>query len=374
MIGTITIVGAAGFVGRRLVESLVLDDRTDVRAVVRAHRSLAGLARLGPAVSVWLADAEDRASLVPALQGSSVVVNLTNGPPAGIMPSTRSILEACVAADVPRLIHISSAVVYDEVLSPTLDDDSPPLTQHWMPYAKAKASAEIWLREQLAVVPCQIAVLRPGFVWGVRSPHTMSVINSLLEKRAYLIRDGQGVFNSIYIDNLVACIRTCIDHPDDVRGFYNVADREFVTWRDFYSALAEPLGYDMSQMPSVSGDRFPWSVRAALEYVQLLPVMNDLYYWLRGRLPDRVKSRMKKLLLGRYEYGREVTSYVTQPTVDREVWHLQKVVHKLPTTKFAGKFGFTPPLTFEEGIRRTVHWLAFLGSVPSPTTVLTQHE
>lgn len=374
MIGTITIVGAAGFVGRRLVESLVLDDRTDVRAVVRAHRSLAGLARLGPAVSVWLADAEDRASLVPALRGSSVVVNLTNGPPAGIMPSTRSILEACVAADIPRLIHISSAVVYDEVVSPTLDDDSPPLTQHWMPYAKAKASAEIWLREQLAVVPCQIAVLRPGFVWGVRSPHTMSVINSLLEKRAYLIRNGQGVFNSIYIDNLVACIRTCIDHPDDVRGFYNVADREFVTWRDFYSALAGPLGYDMSQIPSVSGDRFPWSVRAALEYVQLLPVMNDLYYWLRGRLPDRVKSRMKKLLLGRYEYGREVTSYVTQPTVDREVWHLQKVAHKLPTTKFAGKFGFTPPLTFEEGIRRTVHWLAFLGSVPSPTTVLTQHE
>ncbi len=290
------------------------------------------------------------------------------------MPSTRSILEACVAADVPRLIHISSAVVYDEVVSPTLDDDSPPLTQHWMPYAKAKASAEIWLREQLAVVPCQIAVLRPGFVWGVRSPHTMSVINSLLEKRAYLVRDGQGVFNSIYIDNLVACIRTCIDHPDDVRGFYNVADREFVTWRDFYSALAGPLGYDMSQIPSVAGDRFPWSVRAALEYVQLLPVMNDLYYWLRGRLPDRVKSRMKKLLLGKYEYGREVTSYVTQPTVDREVWHLQKVVHKLPTTKFAGKFGFTPPLTFEEGFRRTVHWLAFLGSVPSPTTVLTQHE
>jgi nucleoside-diphosphate-sugar epimerase len=242
-----------------------------------------------------------------------------------------------------------------------------------MPYAKAKASAEVWLRERLAAVPCQIAILRPGFVWGVRSPHTISVVNSIVEKRAYLVDGGRGVFNSIYIDNLVACIRTCIDHPDDVRGFYNVADREFVTWRDFYSALAGSLGYDMGQMPSVSGDRFPWSVRAVLEYVQLLPVMNELYYWLRGRLPDSVKSRLKRWLLGRYEYGSEVTSYVTRPTVDRELWHLQKVAHKLPTAKFDTKFGLTPPLTFEEGIRRTVEWLVFLGVVPAPTCTETEH-
>ena len=375
MIGTITIIGAAGFVGTRLVESLVLDGRTDVRAVVRAHRSLAGLARLGPAVSVWLADAEDRASLVPALQGSSVVVNLTNGPPAGIMPSTRSILEACVAANVPRLIHISSAVVYDEVVSPTLDDDSPPLTRHWMPYAKAKASAEIWLREQLAVVPCQIAVLRPGFVWGVRSPHTMSVINSLLEKRAYLVRDGQGVFNSIYIDNLVACIRTCIDHPDDVRGFYNVADREFVTWRDFYSALAGPLGYDMSQMPSVSGDRFPWSVRAAAGVRPVVAGHERPLLLAEGAAAGQGEVSDEEVALGqvRIRQGSDKLCHATDcgsrglaPSEGRRT--------SCRPPSLPGSSGSRRPLTFEEGIRRTVHWLAFLGSVPSPTTVLTQHQ
>ena len=44
--GPITIIGAAGFVGARLVESLVLDGHRDVRVVVRAYRSLAALARL----------------------------------------------------------------------------------------------------------------------------------------------------------------------------------------------------------------------------------------------------------------------------------------------------------------------------------------
>jgi nucleoside-diphosphate-sugar epimerase len=243
-----------------------------------------------------------------------------------------------------------------------------------MPYAQAKASAEIWLRQQLAVVPCQIAVLRPGFVWGVRSPHTIGVIQALLAKRAYLVGEGQGVFNSIYIDNLVACIRAVCDHPGDVRGFYNVADQEFVTWHEFYAALAEPLGYDMGRIPSVSPEHFPWSTRAAFEYIQLLPVMNGLYYWLRSRLPDGVKSRVKRWLLGRYDYGSKANSYVARPTVDREVWHLQKVRHRLPTTKFATHFRFAPPVTFDEGIRRTLDWLAFLGLVPSPATVLTEHQ
>ncbi len=371
---TITIIGAAGFVGARLVESLVLDGRERVQAVVRAYRSLASLARLGPAVTVKLADAEDRASLIPAVRGSSVVVNLTTGPPAGIMPSTQSILEACVAAQVPRLIHISSAVVYGEVASAALDDDSLPLTKHWMPYAQAKASAEIWLRAQLTTTPTEIAVLRPGFVWGVRSPHTMSVVRALLEKRAYLVGDGEGVFNSIFVDNLVASLRACCRHSGDISGFFNVADEEPVTWRDFYSALAGPLGYDMRQMPSVSAAHFPWSARAAVEYVQLLPVVNDLYHRLKTRLPDRVKSRLKKWLAGRHDYGTGTMSYVTKPTVDREVWHLQKVRHKLPATKFARHFGFSPPVTFDDAIRRTLCWLAFIGCEPFPTSVLTEHR
>jgi nucleoside-diphosphate-sugar epimerase len=202
----------------------------------------------------------------------------------------------------------------------------------------------------------------------------MSVVNALLEKRAYLVGDGQGVFNSIYIDNLLACIRTCCDHIGDARGFFNVADNELVTWRDFYSALAGPLGYDMSRMPMVSSERFSWSGRAALEYVQLLPIVNGLYYQLRARLPDMVKSRLKRWLAGRYGYGTVATSYDTKPVVDRELWHLQRVRFKLPSAKFATHFGFTPPVTFEEGIRRTLLWLAFLGCESRRISVLADQR
>jgi nucleoside-diphosphate-sugar epimerase len=365
MMRTITIIGAAGFVGTRLIESLVLDRRPGVRAVVRAYRSLAGLCRFGPAVTVHLADAEDHAALVPALRGSSAVVNLTTGVPAGIVRTTKTIFEACAAAGVPRLIHLSSAVVYGEVASASLDDDSPPLARHWMPYARAKSAAEVWLREHMATSACQVAVLRPGIVWGVRSPHTMNAVQALLGKSAYLVGGGTGVFNGIYIDNLVACIRACCDHPSDVRGFYNVGDEEVVTWRDFYAALAGALDYDMGRIPGVSGDRFPWSARAAVDYVQSLSLVNGLYHRLKARLPDALKSRIKAALGGHYDYEGVAPEYAVRPRVDRELWHLQKVRHKLPTAKFARQFDFAPPVTFDEGICRTLGWLNFLGYEPS---------
>lgn len=361
MSGPIAVIGAGGFVGTRLIESLVLEGVSDVRAVVRAYRSLAGLSRFGPAVDWRIADAEDPGALAPALQGARTAVNLTTGSPASIVRSTRTILEACVTANVRRLIHLSSAVVFGEVASSAIDDNSPPLVRHWMPYARAKAAAEVWLRDRLPTTPCQVVVLRPGIVWGVRSPHTLQAVKALREKNAYLAGRGGGVFNSIYIDNLVAAILACCAHEGTVRGFYNIADQETVTWRDFYAAFAPSCDYDMDLMPSVSIERFPWSRRAVIEYVQLLPAVNGFYHRLKNSLPDTLKSRLKALLADRYNYGQTASTYNQKPAVEREIWHLQRVRHKLPTAKFCKDFGFTPPVTFEEGVRRTVAWMEFVG-------------
>lgn len=359
----IAVIGAGGYVGSSLVESLVLDGCTPVRAVVRAFRSMACLCRFGRAVTISVANAEDPASLVPAIEGCSVVVNLTTGAPAGIIRSTEAIHEACLAAKVRRLIHLSSAVVYGDVVSPSINDDSPPISRHWMPYATAKSASEMWLKKRMGTTSLEITVLRPGIVWGVRSPHTMNIVQALLHKRAFLVDEGKGIFNAIYVANLTACIRACWEHSSDVTGFFNVADEEVVTWREFYAALADYLDFEIARVPTVSGDRFPWSSSALSDYIQSLPVVNGLYHRLKSHIPDAVKSSLKSRLAGSYEYDRIASEYVTQPGVDREMWHLQKTKHKLPTTKFARHFRFAAPVSFQEGVRRTVDWLAFLGYV-----------
>jgi nucleoside-diphosphate-sugar epimerase len=206
----IAIVGAGGFVGTTLIESLVLGGHTGVRAVVRSYRNMAGFCRWGNAVEVRLADATRESALADAISGASAVVNVTTGPPAGIVQSTRAIYDACKRAGVPRFVHLSSAVVYGDVEQP-IDDDAPPLDKHWMPYARAKAESERWLRAQTARV--ELVVLSPGIVWGVRSPHTLGFARAMARKASFLVDGGSGVFNGVYIANLVAMIRAACAGP-----------------------------------------------------------------------------------------------------------------------------------------------------------------
>ena len=79
---------------------------------------MAGFCRFGDAVDVRIADATKEAALVKAFSSASVVVNVTTGPPAGIVESTQAIYNACRTAGVPRFVHLSSAVVYGDVEKP----------------------------------------------------------------------------------------------------------------------------------------------------------------------------------------------------------------------------------------------------------------
>ncbi len=357
----VAIIGAGGFVGSRLIESTVLAGQAPVVAVVRSYRNLAGLCRFGSAVAVRLADAEKAGPLSEALVGARVVVNLTTGPGAGIVRSTIAIHEACRLAGVARLVHLSSAVVYGDVKTP-VSDDAPPVEKHWMPYARAKATSEIWLRERGETIGPEVIVLRPGIVWGVRSPHTAGFARSLCRKNAFLVDGGVGIFNGIFIDNLVAAIRVSCEARGNAAGFYNIGDTETITWGRFFEALGRPLGCEVSRLPSVSGETFPLSIRSAFDSVQSLPLFDDLYHWLKTRVPETFKTGIKARLEGNYGYERRASSYVSEPSVDRELWSLQRVRHKLPITKFGARFGFVPPVSFDEGIGKTVAWLGTIGA------------
>lgn len=361
---SIAIVGAGGFVGNRLIESLVLDGSWRIVPVIRSYRSMATMCRFGNAIDVRLANAENAAALTTALTGVDTVVNITTGRPAGIIRSTSTIHEACVRAGVARLVHMSSAVVYGDVLSPVTDDAAPPAQRHWMPYARAKATSEIWLAAQLAHPSLDTVVLRPGIVWGVRSPHTLDIATALRLKRAFVVGEGRGIFNGIYIDNLVDCIRTSCAWPDRVSGFYNVGDEETTTWADFFAAVGPHVGCDVDRLPRVSDTHFPRSIGSTIDSVQSLPMMNEAYHALKTYIPDGLKAALRARLEGAYGYDRFPAGYATTPPVSREMWHLQRVRHKLPTDKFRSTFNRRMPVSFSEGIVRTAAWLTTLGWTP----------
>ena len=354
MRGGIAVVGAGGFVGARLLEMAVLDGRTDIVPVVRSYKSVARNANLG--VPHRLGDAMRAESLERALHGCDAVVNLTTGDPSDILRTTENVYAAAVAAGARVLVHLSSATVYGQIERPDLPDDAPPRLDHWMPYAHQKGLAEDFLRERMADRRLAIVVLRPGLIWGPGSPWVLGPASELVRGAAYLVGDGSGICNLMYVDDLVRSIHAAIAGP--VTGFYNVADDERPTWRAFYGALAMGLGADMSAVHRVSGDRYRAGLHDRLDTVRSLRA----YRWLKDRFSLETRSAMK-LKLADLRRRDESAARGASPTPDvtRTFWDLQTTRCPLPTSLFRTTFGHQNRSPFASSLAASLAWLRFIG-------------
>lgn len=354
MVGRVAILGAGGFVGARLLEMAVHEGRTDVVPIVRAFRSAGRSAHLG--VPYRLGDASRPESLAPALADCDAVVNLTIGAPSEILPNTRSIYTAAVAAGARVLVHLSSAAVYGPIERPDLPDDAPPRLDHWMPYAREKALAENFLRERMADGRLAIVVLRPSLVWGPGSPWVLGPASEIARGAAYLVGGGGGICNLMYVDDLVRSIHAAVERPTP--GFYHVADDETPTWRQYYEVLAAGLGVDFAAVRFVPGEGYRPGLRDCLEQVRALPA----YRWLKDRWSVETRTLIKLRLaraLGRDRWKESSAS--GGPIVTREMWELQSTRYRLPTAKFRAAFGQRNRTSFAEGRAASLAWLRFLG-------------
>ena len=95
---------------------------------------------------------------------------------------------------------------------------------------------------ELPEVENVVRTLRPGLIWGPRSPWVVGPASELLAETAYLFAGGNGICNLVHVDHLAQIILKVARHPDPVPGFYNVGDPETVTWREYYQALAAQMG------------------------------------------------------------------------------------------------------------------------------------
>jgi nucleoside-diphosphate-sugar epimerase len=345
-LGGIAVVGAGGFVGARLLEMAALSGRDDVVPIVRGFHSVARSANLG--VRHRLGDASRPATLARAFDGCEAVVNLTTGDPAEIVRATSQIYDAAVAAGARVLVHLSSATVYGQVDRADLPDDAPPLRDHWMPYAREKARAEDHLRARMADGRLAVVVLRPGLVWGPGSPWVLGPATDLVRGTAYLVGDGAGICDLMYVDDLVRAIHAAVRAP--VPGFYHAADDELPTWRAYYTALADGLGVEIGSVHVVSGDRYRPGLRDRLETVRSVPA----YRWLKERMPLETRMSLKARM-------RRTPSGPAAPAVSRTMWHLQTTRHRRPTLKLRDTYGLGPGTAFSAGMSASLAWLRFIG-------------
>src|SRR3954447_24614120 len=215
----VLVTGASGMLGRAAAARLL--ERGDQVTVLQ--RRPAGL----PCREV-LGDVADPAVVTRALRGQDAVLHLAakvdvTGRWAEYVHAnidgTRAVLAACRAADVGRLVHVSSPSVAHAGTALTgvgAGPADPELARGR--YSRSKAVAEL---DALAADSPSLAVLavRPHLVWG---PGDTQLVQRIVDRaragRLPLIGSGAALIDTTYVDNAAAALVAAVDACGPVHG------------------------------------------------------------------------------------------------------------------------------------------------------------
>ncbi len=354
----VAVVGASGFVGTRLVEHLVLGRVAEVVPVVRSFSSLAVVARFELPWKVC--DVMDPISLATAFAGCDAVVHAALGDPGQIVKMAGSVYTAAEKAGVKRLVALSSAAVHGLNPPPGTDERTPIHGRQSMDYNNAKVRAEQVLRKSRELGKVELVLLRPSIVYGARSRLFPSVVEKLISGTAFLINDGQGICNGIYVDNLIEaiCLALFCDKADGEA--FLVGDADTVAWREIYACLADALGIRLDSVHRVIAPTFRKSFKERVESFVATPLAQSIL----PAIPGEAK-RLTKVVLGALKRPMPPNAWtLPEPPaaqIDEEMTALQQCVWKYPNEKAVKLMGFQPPVSFQEGMRRTIAWMEFAG-------------
>jgi nucleoside-diphosphate-sugar epimerase len=355
---SVAVVGANGFIGTRLVESLNLGGRHTVVPVVRRASSLALSARF--ALDWRIGDALDAVSLAAALDGCDTVVHAALGDPRQIAAMPAVLCEAAAAVGVQRIVYLSSASVHGQAPSPGTTEESPLHCHHTMDYNNAKVRAERAFFRSCARHGIEGFALRPGVVFGPRSRWIADLAADLRQQRAWLLGEGDGICNCIYVDNLVEAIVQALNARKEAAGAYLVGDAECVTWAEFYRLVATSLGLNPATIHQLVAA--PVFRRTTQEKISRLVASSSVQAILPAA-PARLKKMGKRIIAALTNPEPAENSWrladEPAPRITQELAMLQQCAWKLPHHRATERLGYQPPIAFPEGMRRSIAWLNF---------------
>lgn len=325
----VLVTGASGMLGRATAEAL-LERGDEVTVLQRRPAGLPCREQLG--------DVADPGAVRRAARGQDAVLHLAakvdvTGPwaeyAAANVTGTRTVVDACRAEGVGRLVHVSSPSVAHAGAALTGVGAGPadPVSARGR-YARSKAVAEL---DALAADSAGLAVLavRPHLVWG---PGDTQLVARIVERaragRLPVIGSGAALIDTTYVDNAAAALVAAVDACGPVHG------EALVVSNGEPRPVAEVLG----RLCRAAGVRGP-----------------------RGRVPSRAAFLAGALVDGVWA----VTGRRTVPPLTRFLAEQLATAHWFDQRRTRAALGWRPHVALEEGFARLAAWHAAAGPRPA---------
>jgi 2-alkyl-3-oxoalkanoate reductase len=230
----VLVLGASGFIGRRIVAALAA---TEWARPVAASRN-PSRARFGAGVDSISLEATDQMGLERELQSVGAVVSCISGTSDVIVRGGRALLAAIEGVSPrPRLVYLSSMAAYGSARG--IVGEAAPLLGDLGEYSLAKATVD-----RLSANAAGAVRLRPGIVYGPGSPWwSLGIGRLLLQHRlGDLGVRGDGGCNLVHVDDVALAVVRSLEVREAAGEAFNLGYPDPLTWNEYFLRYARALG------------------------------------------------------------------------------------------------------------------------------------
>ena len=327
----ILITGATGFIGSRL--ALRHLEQGDFVRILAQENNVAEaenrrlLEAHGAAVAI--ASITDRCRVAEAVHGIDLVYHLAAAQHEANIPDQRFwdvnvtgtayLLEASVAAGVKRFVHGSTIGVYGAALAGRLDEQSPVHPENIYGITKLEGEKHVLLfREKLPIV-----IIRIAETYGPGDHRLLKLFKGIQKKVCFIIGDGSNMHHPIYIDDLIAGLCLAATADEAVGHVFVLAGKEALTTAAMLATIAKQLG---TRIPAF---HLPLSVFLAAAIL--------------------MEKTCRPLGI--------------QPPLHRRRLDFFRKSFLFSQEQAAKLLGFTPRVSFEQGVAETASWYSARGDL-----------
>jgi nucleoside-diphosphate-sugar epimerase len=258
----VLVTGAGGFIGGRTVEILHASPGFEVVPSLRRWSTAARIGRLplDPIRCDLLSEADVR----EAVTGIDQVVHCAVGDARATVQGTRNLLQAAHAAEVRRVVHLSTIDVYGRTEGTI--DESAPVVRTGREYGDSKIEAEEVCREFVSK-GLDVVILRPTIVYGPFSDLWTVEFAERFRSGSWMLPPDacQGRCNLVYVDDLVRAILLALDTPSDASGMaFNINGSDDLTWQEYFELFNASL--ELGPLPA------PGTGKAKLSSALVAPI------------------------------------------------------------------------------------------------------
>lgn len=365
----VAIVGASGFVGSALAESLWAENPDSVVPLIHSSGNAWQLARHG--MNLVVTDVLKEQQLRSTLKGCTHVVNCFRAGGKTMIDGVATLLKASAAAGVEKFVHLSSVAVYGNRFAGQTIDESFKSRSGPKSYGDMKAKCdELVQKAARKGLPC--VTLCPPNIAGINSPFLLNLLSSITSGKAALVDGGHLPCELIDVENLVHAIRLALTCKQvEAQRVFVTDQSSTLTWRQLLGDLAE-LADRSTPLPDVSTEEvearlkagqkqklsykravkrvFSSDVRKALSRDPMWDATLASIATVAKRFPQRLQHWLKSEQSAVAKPQRQ-TSQFALPILDQQLRNV-----RYSNQRASDVLGYKPVLTDSESIDRFSHW------------------